>query len=75
MIAAIAESSSIPLSPLERSDDPARIALLEELQRLAVETYGEDRAAEASLQSALSLAATALWRVDQEPLDPGGIEP
>jgi hypothetical protein len=58
-----------------RDDDPAHLALLEELQRLAIETYGEDRAAEALLQSALQSAATAVWRVTQEPLEPGSAEP
>jgi hypothetical protein len=58
-----------------RDDDPARLALLEELQRLAVDTYGEDRAAEFLLQAALRAAATAVWRVTQESLEPGGAEP
>jgi len=58
-----------------RDDDPARLALLEELQRRALETYGEDRAAEGLLQSVLQAAATAVWRVTQEPLEPGGAEP
>jgi len=56
-------------------DDPARDAVLAELRRAAMETYGEDRAAEATLQAALQLAATALWRVTQESLDPAGNEP
>jgi 2-oxo-4-hydroxy-4-carboxy-5-ureidoimidazoline decarboxylase len=60
---------------LVRDDDPARLAILEELRRGAVETYGEDRAAEATLHFALQAAATAVWRVTQEPLDPSGNEP
>jgi hypothetical protein len=60
---------------LVRDDDPARLAILEELRRGAVETYGEDRAAEASLHIALQVAATAVWRVTQEPLEPSGSEP
>jgi hypothetical protein len=56
-------------------DDPARQAVLEELRRTAVETYGEDRAAQALLQAALQAAATAVWRVTQESLDPAGNEP
>ncbi len=60
---------------LVRDDDPARLAILEELRRGAIETYGEDRAAEASLHTALQAAATAVWRVTQEPLEPSGNEP
>jgi hypothetical protein len=56
-------------------DDPARLAVLDELRRCAVETYGEDRAAEATLTAALAAAATAVWRVSQEPLDPIALEP
>jgi hypothetical protein len=55
--------------------DPARLAALEELQRSALNTYGEERYAEAGLQQALSLAATAMWRVMSEPLEPLGPEP
>jgi hypothetical protein len=56
-------------------NDPARRAILEELERGALDTYGEERTAEASLRTALDLAATALWRVAQEPLEPLGPEP
>ncbi len=52
------------------NDDPAHLAVLEELRHRAVETYGEERAAEHPLQVALELAATAVWRVSQELLDP-----
>jgi OHCU decarboxylase len=62
-------------STLVRDDDPARLAVLEELRRGAVETYGEERAAEAPLNMALQAAATAVWRVTQEPLEPDGSEP
>jgi hypothetical protein len=57
------------------AENPARRAVLEELRRSALETYGEERSAESSLQAALELAATALWRVAQEPLEPHGPEP
>jgi hypothetical protein len=57
------------------NDDPARIAILDELRRSALETYGEERAAEASLNAALELAATAVWRVTQAMLEPMGPEP
>ncbi len=57
------------------SEDAAHLALLEELRRSALATYGEERSGEASLQAALELAATAVWRVSQEPLDPLGPEP
>jgi hypothetical protein len=51
------------------------LAVFEELQRLATETYGEERAAEAPLKTALGVAATAVWRVSQEFVDPAGSEP
>jgi len=56
-------------------DDAARLAVLEELRRSALSVYGEERCAETSLQIALGLAATAIWRVSQEPLDPLGYDP
>jgi len=49
--------------------------VLEELRRHAQETYGEERSAEATLQGALDAAATAVWRVSHEPLEPLGNEP
>ena len=55
--------------------DPARLAALEELQRSALDTFGEERYAEAGLQQALALAATAMWRVMSEPLEPLDPEP
>ena len=58
-----------------QGDDPARRAYLEQLQRAALEIYGEERSAEASLRISLEAAATALWRVAQEPLEPMGPEP
>jgi hypothetical protein len=57
------------------AENPARRAVLDELQRAALATYGEERSAEANLQTALGLAATALWRLAQEPLDMLGPEP
>jgi hypothetical protein len=57
------------------AQDPAHQAALHELQRSALNIYGEERYAEAGLQQALSLAATAMWRVLSEPLDPLGPEP
>ena len=56
-------------------DDPARLALLAELRRRAVETYGEERAAETILQNMLGAVATAVWRISQEPLEPSGDSP
>lgn len=53
----------------------ARLAVLEELRHAALDTYGEERSAESSLQAALELTATAIWRVSQEPLEPQGNEP
>jgi hypothetical protein len=46
-----------------------------ELRRCAVAIYGEERAAEIRLQTALESAAAVLWRVNQEPLGPVGDEP
>jgi hypothetical protein len=51
-------------------DDPARLAILDELARNAVEIYGEERAAEDTLRTALRGAATAVWRVSQEQVEP-----
>jgi hypothetical protein len=56
-------------------DDPAHLAILDDLRRRAIETYGEDRAANSTVQTALRLAATAVWRVIQEPLEPSEDEP
>ena len=56
-------------------EQPAHQAVLDDLRRRALETYGEERAANATLETALQLAATAVWRVIQEPLDPTGNEP
>jgi hypothetical protein len=53
----------------QQTHDAARLAVLEELQRAALETYGEERVAEAALQTALNAAATAVWRVSAEPLE------
>jgi hypothetical protein len=55
--------------------DPARAAVLDELRRSALDVYGEERAAEATLTYALELAATAVWRVTQHALEPHGPEP
>lgn len=57
------------------NDDPAHQLVLDELRRAAIETYGEERAAEANLQAAVALAATAVWRVSQEPLEPSDEQP
>ena len=64
------------VAPMEsRTMSPGPQAVLEELQRSALATYGEERSAEARLQTALVAAATALSRVMQEPLEPLGNEP
>jgi hypothetical protein len=57
------------------AQDPARLAVLEQLQRSALETYGEERCATATVQVALGLAANAMWRVMAEPLEPLGPDP
>ena len=58
-----------------RTMSPGPQAVLEELRRSALATYGEERSAEAQLQTALVAAATAVSRVMQEPLEPLGNEP
>jgi hypothetical protein len=58
-----------------QANDPARRAVLEQLAKAALETYGQERSAEATLQTALDAAATAVWRVAQERLEPLGAEP
>jgi hypothetical protein len=63
------------MAPTVQDDDPARSAVLDKLRRNAVAVYGEDRAAELTLQNALRAAATAIWRVSQEPLEPADDEP
>lgn len=57
------------------SDNVAHQAVLEELRRSALDTYGEERTGEAIVQATLQSTATALWRVGQESLDPHGPEP
>ena len=57
------------------SDNVAHQAVLDDLRRSALDTYGEERSGEAMVQAALESTATALWRVSQESLDPHGPEP
>ena len=57
------------------NQDPTYAALLDGLRRAAVDTYGEERAAEAPFVAALEAAAANLWRVMQEPLDLADPEP
>lgn len=57
------------------SDNVAHQAVLDELRRSALETYGEERIGEAIVQATLATTATALWRVSQESIDPHGPEP
>jgi hypothetical protein len=57
------------------SDNVAHQAVLDELRRSALDTYGEERIGEAIVQATLLTTATALWRVSQESLDPHGPEP
>ena len=59
----------------ESADASSRLAVLDELRRSALDTYGEERSAEATVEVALTAAATAIWRVSQESLEPLGDEP
>jgi hypothetical protein len=52
-----------------------RSKVLEELRASAIAAYGEARTGEARLQEALESAATVLWRVQREVLDPLELEP
>jgi hypothetical protein len=52
-----------------------RSKVLEELRASAIVAYGEARTGEARLQEALESAATVLWRVQREVLDPLELEP
>jgi hypothetical protein len=59
----------------QQGDDAARLAVLDELRRAALDMYGEERCADMNLETAITLAATAVWRVSQERLEPLGNEP
>jgi len=52
-----------------------RLKVLEELRARAIAAYGEARTGEARMQEALESAATVLWRVQREDLDPLELEP
>ncbi len=58
--------------PMEQSE---RSKVLEELRASAIVTYGEAHTGEARMQEALESAATVLWRVEREDLDPLELEP
>jgi hypothetical protein len=58
-----------------RPEVEAEAAALEMLQRAALEMYGEDRSGEFLLQAGLGVAARALWRIGEEPLEPLEYEP
>ena len=57
---------------MEQSERPK---VLEARSASAVVTYGEARTGEARMQEALESAATVLWRVEREDLDPLELEP
>ena len=59
----------------DQRDDPAHQAVLDDLRQRAIQTYGQERASEPTLQTALAAAAAAIWRVTQEPLEPTDPEP
>ena len=52
-----------------------RLKVLKELRASAIAAYGEARTGEARMQEALESAATVLWRVQREDLDPLELEP
>jgi hypothetical protein len=56
-------------------DSTSHEAIRDELRRAALETYGEERSAEALLQTMLNAAATAVWRLSEESLEPMDHEP
>ena len=51
------------------------LTVLEQLRACAIAAYGEARTGESRMQEALESAATALWRVQREDLDPLELEP
>ena len=51
------------------------LKVLEELHASAIAAYGEALTGEARMQEALESAATVLWRVQREDLDPLELEP
>lgn len=55
--------------------EPGRSKVLEELRVSAIATYGESRAREDQMREALESAATAVWQVEREDLDPLELEP
>jgi hypothetical protein len=56
-------------------EESERSKVLEELRASAVVAYGEARTGEGRMQEALEAAATVLWRVEREDLDPLELEP
>lgn len=52
-----------------------RSKVLEKLRASAFVAYGEARTGEGRMQEALEAAATVLWRVEREDLDPLELEP
>ncbi|MCA1644613.1 MAG: hypothetical protein LC797_03790, partial [Chloroflexi bacterium] len=71
----MAPEPAAPPPPEARTLSPGPRAVLDELRRAALETYGEERTAELRMQTMLGAAATAVWRVSEEPLEPLGNEP
>lgn len=55
--------------------EPGCSKVLEKLRTSAVATYGEARAGEDQMREALESAATAVWQVEREDLDPLELEP
>jgi len=55
--------------------EPGRSKVLEELRTAAVATCGEPRTGDVQMREALESAATALWRVEREHLEPLELEP
>ena len=52
-----------------------RLKVLKELRASAIAAYGEALTGETRMQEALESAATVLWRVQREELDPLELEP
>jgi hypothetical protein len=68
-------SGNIAARMAQPADDPAHQAVLDELRREAIETYGEERVAEIRMHNALDASANAVWRISQEVLDLQDPEP
>jgi 2-oxo-4-hydroxy-4-carboxy--5-ureidoimidazoline (OHCU) decarboxylase len=74
-LASMTQPAPDSIDGVQLESDIGFLAVLEELRRAALTAFGEERIAEAPFEFALGVAAKAVWRVTQEPLEPQGDEP